>query len=387
MTGPLAGYAEGFRAELLKQGYAPLSAVNQLRVVAHLSRWCLSTGLEIHDLSEERLAEFLVARRAAGYTGWYTRAALEPLVSFLCPLGVLPAPEPQPVASAEEALINDYRVYLLAERGLGRATIVHRTSLARVFLDQHPVASLEDLGAAEVSRFLLARAERGSAKAEVSDLRCLLRFLFLRGATANRLDGAVSGVASWRLSGLPRGLSSIQTAALLDSCDRRRAKGRRDYAVLILLIRLGLRAGEVAALTLDDIDWSRAEVVVRGKRDRNEALPLPMDVGQALASYLRRGRPACPHRGIFIRAQAPLVPLSSAGIKQIVIAAGLRCGLGPIGAHRLRHSAATEMLRRGAHLADIAQVLRHRHLSTTAIYTKVDREALRSLARPWPLQP
>jgi len=168
------------------------------------------------------------------------------------------------------------------------------------------------------------------------------------------------------------------------SCDRRTSTGRRDHAILLLLVRLGLRAGEVAALKLDDVDWRQAEIVIHGKADRRERLPLPIDVGEAVAGYLRWSRPRTGSRQLFLRVKAPIVGLSGDGVTRVVHAACHRAGLQLVGAHRLRHTAATEMLRRGGGLVEIGQVLRHRSLLTTAIYAKVDSATLQGLARHWP---
>jgi integrase/recombinase XerD len=209
--------------------------------------------------------------------------------------------------------------------------------------------------------------------------------LHVEGLIAESLTGAVPSAASWRLSGLPRFLEPGQAQRLLDSCDQQTVVGRRDLAILTLLLRLGLRAGEVAGLSLEDVDWRVGELVVVGKGRRSERLPLPVDVGEAISGYLRDGRPVSAlDRAIFIRAKAPLRRLSTGGITQVVFAAGQRAGLGRIHAHRLRHTAATSMLRAGAPLAEIGQVLRHREPLSTAIYAKVDRDALSSIARPWP---
>jgi integrase len=208
---------------------------------------------------------------------------------------------------------------------------------------------------------------------------------YLRGLIAGPLAEAVPSTASWRLSGLPRALEPEQLDAVLSSCDRASPGGRRDYAVLVMLARLGLRAGEVAALKLEDVDWRAGELVVIGKGRRAERLPLPADVGEAIVAYLQDGRPATAQdRSLFVRVRAPHHGLTSGGITQIVFASAGRAGLGPIHAHRLRHTAATAMLRAGATLEEIGQVLRHRQALTTAIYAKVDRNALRVLARPWP---
>ena len=207
----------------------------------------------------------------------------------------------------------------------------------------------------------------------------------LTGAIAQSLAAAVPSVACRRLTGLPKGLDPDQVGRLLASCDRRTPNGCRDVAVLTMLVRLGLRAAEVAKLTLDDIDWRAGEIVVRGKANCTERLPLPSDVGEAVAAYLRHGRPTSAHgRTVFVRIKAPHRPLSTCGVTQIVAAAARRAGLGRIHAHRLRHTAATQMLRAGASLPEIGQLLRHRRALTTAIYAKVDRDRLRTIARPWP---
>jgi integrase len=179
-------------------------------------------------------------------------------------------------------------------------------------------------------------------------------------------------------------LTAAAAARLLGSCDRRTATGRRDYAILIVLERLGLRAGEVAALELDDIDWGRGEIVVRGKADRHEQLPLPVDVGEALAAYVRRGRPRCEDRHLFLRVYAPAVGLSPEGVSNVVGAACRRAGLPMVGAHTLRRTSACETLRRGGSLAEIGELLRQRSSFTTALYAKVDRAALEHVVRPWP---
>ncbi len=247
-----------------------------------------------------------------------------------------------------------------------------------------------DLGAltpGEITDFVLRECRRrgpGSARNLVASLRSLLRFCYLQGHTSRQLAPAVPAAAGWRGGALPRGVEAGQVSRLLRSCDRRTVMGRRDYAILVLLSRLGLRVGEVAALTLDDIDWRHGEIVICGKGGRRERLPLPADAGRALAGYLSGGRPALASRFLFLRVLAPRDGLSPTGIATVVRSACDRAGLPRAGAHRLRHSTASEMLRAGAGLPEVAQVLRHASLATTAIYAKVDRATLRSLARPWP---
>jgi integrase/recombinase XerD len=387
VSGPLAEYAAGFAAYLAGAGYTPLSAANQVRVLAHLSRWMEGRGLVPGELTGQRVQEFLAARRAAGYTCWLSERGLVPLLGCLRGLGVVPVPVcPVPVA-AVEVLLGRYGGYLARERGLAASTIRYYLDGARGFLAGRE-DRLADLTAADVSGFIAAECGRrgtGSAKVLVTALRSLLRFLVLEGLVAPGLQGAVPPVAGWRGGGLPRALPDGEVAALLASCDQDSATGRRDFAVLVLLSRLGLRACEVAALELDDIGWRAGTVTVRGKGRRDEQLPLPADAGKALACYLSDGRAAGNlSRRVFLASRAPGGGLSAGAVGSIVRYACGRAGIPPAGAHRLRHSAATGMLRAGAPLAEIGQVLRHRSASTTAIYAKVDYEALGQLAMPWP---
>jgi integrase/recombinase XerD len=387
VSGPLAEHAAGFAVFLAGAGYTPLSAANQVRVLAHLSRWTESRGLAPGDLTGERLGEFLAARREAGYTCWLSERGLAPLTAFLRGAGALPAAVPAHPAGAVGVLVSRYRGYLETERGLAAGTVRYCTDEARGFL-----AGREDrlagLGAAEVSGFVAGECRRrstGSAKILVTALRSLLRFLAAEGLTVPGLHDAVPAVAGWRGGGLPKALPDGQVAALLAACDRDTGTGRRDFAVLTLLARLGLRACEVSALELGDIDWRAGTVTIRGKGRRDEQLPLPSDVGVALACYLSDGRPAGgASRRVFLLSRAPGGGMSADAVKSVVRSACRRAGLPEAGAHRLRHSAATGMLRAGAPLAEIGQVLRHRSMSTTAIYAKVDYGALAQLAMPWP---
>ena len=288
-----------------------------------------------------------------------------------------------------EQLLADYRRYLAGERGLAAHTIYQLELVARLFLSEREKLGgleLERLVAQDVSAFLAAECPKRSvtgARDLVKGLRGLLRYLHVTGVIATPLQWSVPAVAYHRDRSLPRGLSPEAVARLLASCDRRRAVGRRDYAVLLVLVRLGLRAGEVAAIQLEDIDWRRGEFVVRGKGGRLDRLPLPVDVGRAIVSYLRY-RPQSRSRAVFVLARAPYCPLSGQTVSGIVQRACIRAGLPVVHAHRLRHTAATEMLRAGGSLPEVAQVLRHRELATTNIYAKVDRRSLTALARPWP---
>lgn len=391
ISGPLAPYAAGYAAELRRVGYGASGATLQVRLLANLSAWLDHEGLEPGSLAPGEVERFLVARRAAGRT-WYASAkAIRPPLEYLRGLGVVPeAPEIEPDGPVDRLLAR-YRRYLLVERSLAPTTAHGYLAAVRPFLAGRVTPdglALEDLTLADITTFLVIRCpsqRRGSARLTVTCLRSLLGFLHLEGIVARSLAGCVPRTAAWRLAPLPHGLTRVEVERLLAACDRSRPTGRRDFAVITLLLRLGLRAGEVAALTLDAIDWRAGEFVISGKGNRSERLPLPPDVGEALVAYLRAGRPATAlDRAVFIRAKAPHRGLTSTGVTQIVGDAAQRAGLGLVHAHRLRHTAATEMLRAGGSLAEIGQVLRHRRALTTAIYAKVDEQALRALARPWP---
>jgi len=391
VSGPLAPYSAGYAAALARVGYTASGAVLSLRLVANLSAWLDAEGLEAGALSAAQVDRFLVARRAAGRMRYASIRAIRPPLEYLRGLGVVPV-APEPVWDTPiDRLLARYRRYLVVERSLAPTTASGYLAAVRPFLASRVTPdglALEGLTVADVTAFVVARCPdqaRGSAKLTVTTLRSLLGFLHVEGIVARSLAASVPRIAAWRLAPLPRGLTRAEVERLLAGCDRSRPTGCRDFAILTLLVRLGLRAGEVAGLTLDALDWRAGELVVTGKGNRSERLPLPADVGEALVAYLRGGRPASAlGRAVFIRVKAPHRGLSSTGVSQVVGDAARRAGLGLVHAHRLRHTAATEMLRAGGSLAEIGQVLRHRRTQTTAIYAKVDEPALRALARPWP---
>jgi site-specific recombinase XerD len=297
------------------------------------------------------------------------------------------APSPQ---SRQEELLDRYRRYLADERGITEHAADLYTRTARQFVAEHcsrGEPTLEHLTVGDVTSFVTRHCRSrsvGSAKLLATGLRSFLGFSHVAGLISLPLAAAVPSAAGWSGAGLPRGLAPGEVARLLASCDRSSSTGRRDYAILVVLIRLGLRATEAASLSIDDLDWRAGELVVRGKGRCEERLPLPVDVGEAIASYLQQGRPRRPERELFLRVHAPLRRLSPESVAEVVRAAGERAGLGSFGAHRLRHTAATEMLRAGATLSEVAQVLRHRSTASTVLYAKVDHLALVTLAMPWP---
>jgi integrase len=356
-----------------------------------VSQWLAEQGLGAGDLTVSVVERYATERRAAGRARYLSSRALRPLLGYLRELGVAPLAVPAAPLTPAEVLIGRYSLYLLERRGLALSTVRNYVGVARVFLaDRERVRgelALGELDAAAVSEFVVRESRRcsvGSAKCMVTRLRALLRFLHVEGEVDRDLAGVVPSVASWRLASLVKALDVRSVARLLSSCDRRTRVGRRDFAILTLLSRLGLRAGEVAALQLGDVDWRAGEVLIRGKGCRQERLPLPDDVGVALAGWLARGRPRCESAFVFARLRAPLGGLSPGAVSQIVRRACQRAGLPIVSAHCLRHTAATEMLRAGGSLTEVGQVLRHRSRDVTSIYAKVDRLALAQVLMPWP---
>lgn len=392
VLGPLAPYSSGFVVELVGRGYRPRSVSGQLELMAHLSRWLGERGVEPEGLTPVIADRFLEVRRerASCLRSW---RALGPLVGYLRGLGVIPMLAAS-LGSSVDRLLVEYRDYLLRERGLTAGSVAHLERVARLFLAER-TEPLEDalrgLSTSEVTGFVVVQCGPGgrsgaSAKILTSGLRSLLRYLHLVGLIERPLAQAVPRAAGWRLSSLPRPLETEDVARLLSSCEEATAVGRRDLAILLLLARLGLRAGEVARLSLEDIDWRAGEVTIHGKGSTSERLPLPHEVGERLVTYLRAGRPPMvDFREVFVSMKAPLRPLSPTAVTHVVASACKRAGVEPVHAHRLRHTLASDLLRAGTPLAQIAPVLRHASVATTAIYAKIDREALRALARPWPL--
>ena len=391
INGPLAPYAPSFEEALVAQGYR--APHEQLYLMAQLSRWLEQHRLEVSQLTPELAEAFVAERHRSAPATKLSARRVEPLGDHLVSLGVLASWRAATDGSPAEELLARYSRYLLEERGLPQPNLRHYVGVARSFLASLPGEGqlhLEELSATHVNAFVLAESRRsktGSAKSMTTRLRALLKYLYVEGLVPEALAGAVPSVAHWKLASLPKALGHGQVARLLGSCDRRTGVGRRDFAIITVLWRLGLRAGEVARLSLDDIDWARGEVVVKGKRRREDRLPLPTDVGEAIVAWLQRGRPRSGCREVFLRVRAPIVALSAGGVTSVVRQTCRRAGIPLCGAHRLRHTAATELLRAGGSLAEVGQVLRHQESATTSLYAKVDRRALEAVVRPWPGEP
>ena len=390
VSGPLAVLADGFRAELDRLGYTPSSREYKLAEVAKLSAWLEGQGLGAGDICAAQVQVFL-AGLAARSGRAPTLVAMRPLLCWLRGQG-LAADDPPPAPGPLDELMERYRHWMATGRQLAPRTIKRYEQGARLFLESRArqgggPAGVEGLSEATVAAFLLAEASRGlsakSMQGRVAELRSLLRFFYLQAVIATPLGEGVPPVPGWKDTGVPRRLAAAEVQALLDSCDRATASGKRDYAILLLLARLGLRAAEVAGLELEDFSWRAGEVVVHGKAGRSDRMPLPAEVGEAVATYLLEARPRGGCRSAFLTLVAPPRPMGHTAVGQMVWRQCRIAGLEPVRAHRLRHALATELLSRGVRLPEIAQVLRQRDLATTAVYAKVDYPALRELALPW----
>jgi len=382
-------HIDGLRTQWLELGYTPSTVRNMLKVVGRLGRWMEIVDLEVPQLDVISIEAFVRSLRDDGARRVPGVRSFTPLFDYLRSqdLLVVVAPPSTPV----DALLTDYRTWLVVDRGLAAPTVLRYENLARRFIEERAAEDgsrfIEDLTGTHVVGFLLresARLSVGAAKGRVAELRSLLRFLYLKGLTVTALASAVPPVAGWHDTGIPSGLAADDVQLLLDGCERDVASGIRDFAILLLVARLGLRSAEVARLELGDVDWRAGEIVVRGKARRRDRLPVPSDVGAALATYVSEVRPLTTIRQVFLTLKAPVRAIRPDLVSDVARRACQRAGLPQAGAHRLRHALATEMLRRGATLVEVSQVLRHRDLATTAIYAKVDLGTLRSVAQPWP---
>ena len=394
LEGPLAAHIDSFARWLSEQGYAFCSVRRQVLIAACFSRWLGQKGVREHAVSFNHAVQYLRYRARRVQIHKSDTPALRYVVEFLKSIGAIPAekmaaPQLKPV----EQCARGFERYLREERVLATATVVNYMPLIRCFLKDRfgdgPVR-LSLLCAGDVVGFVQRQAPHlhpKRSKLLTTALRSFLRYARYRGEVTADLAAGVPVVPNWSKTGLPRAITKEQVDQLLASMHRRTAMSRRDYAILLLLARLGLRSSEIAFLELDDIDWNLGQLSVRGKRRQCKKLPLPADVGEAIAAYLRRGRPESTCRRVFLRAKAPLYGFKGpAGVGSIVQHSLQRAGINAPthGTHQFRHGLATEMLRQGASLGEIGEILGYRHPQTTTIYAKVDIDALRTLALPWP---
>ncbi len=389
----IGSHVDAFCARLAGLGYRRATIHQKLWVVASLARWMADKHMGVVDLDERRVEAFLSGRRRRGRTSRGFRLTILLLLEELRSAGVVPTPAPVGDDSPRATLLAGYEKYLRQERALAESTIAGYLEFVCACVDERldgGAARPDTLRPGDVREFLIARVHRMVPKRAQfmgSALRSFLRFLFLRGEIGTDLSLAVPTVRQWRLASVPGHLSARDVDQLLGACDGSSATGRRDHAVLLLLARLGLRASEILALELGDIHWRAAEIVVRGKGLVRDRLPLVPDVGKALSLYLRKDRTPGSCRRVFLCSRAPHRGFSHPSTVSTIVARALvRAGLAPTthGAHLLRHSLATTMVRQGASLAEIGQVLRHRSPASTEIYAKLDFGALRDVAMPWP---
>ncbi|MGA8658601.1 MAG: site-specific integrase [Chthoniobacterales bacterium] len=394
--GALSPYIKPYTTLLLNNGYKPTTIRGQLRLIARLNRWLLRMDYDLRGLNERVLAHFWKReqkKRRTPASG--TRLTLQRLLGVLRDSRVAsPAERASVPQTAVQCLIENYRCHLLDDQGLAESTVVNYAWHVQKFLGEQfgeGAVNLVGLQAQDAIRFIRQTAHHHSirhAQLLVAALRSFFRFLHYQGKIETDLAPALPNVANWTLSSLPKYISADAVQRVLDKCDRQTTIGRRDYAVLLLLARLGMRGGEVLRLNLEDVDWQNACIIVRARKGPGSTrLPLTMEVGEAIARYLHHDRPSSDCRRVFLRARAPHVALShTAVISSLVRRALKKAGVDSArkGAHLFRHSLATDMLRHGASLNEIGELLRHHSANSTAIYAKVELEALRPLALSWP---
>jgi site-specific recombinase XerD len=389
ITAAYLAHKAAFYDRLIELGYSASAAKKQRQLLVEVAAWAGHQRVPLADLPSTNVETFFRRRRARGRSNLRTPRSLEPFLAYLHHAGVVSAPTMDNPTDPLEVFLAHYLTFLRSERGLAPGTARMYSRVARQLASEGTAVGVDWTGlrAGDVTAFA-TRTCKGNgvswSRQVVSALRCLLRYLILEGLTDLSLDQAVLSVAGVSPPP-PQGIGPVEVEALLASCDRESVMGRRDYAMLVLLCRLGLRGGEVVRLTLDDIDWRAGVVVVVGKGGRRDRLPLLADVGEALSDYLHHGRPPIEDRAVFLRCCAPIVGLKATGsIRSILAGACTRAGIAYVHPHRLRHTLATDMLRGGVPLRDIGQVLGHQSAAATSVYAKVDFEGLRVVVRQWP---
>ena len=392
-SGPHGQLIERYAARLVEERLVRLGTWRCLNVVGGLLSWIAGRRYKLAALDEQVIERYLRHRGGRQSIQPGDRAALKRWLSVLREEGAI-APLVLPRLTPHEQIFKEFDAYLRSERGLAPKSILRHLPIIRRFLHEvcsGGVCDLRKISQEDVIRYIERHAQDWSpktGKAMCWSLRAFLRYLHHRGLNARPLANCVPSMRRWKLATLPTYLSAAQVRQALDGCDRETVMGRRDYAILLLLAKLGLRADEVATLTLDDIDWRASEMLVRAKGRQRARMPIPPDVGAAIVAYLRNGRPKSSCRRLFVRTLAPHVGFASGcAITMIAKVALDRVGIEGCahrGAHIFRHSLATELLRSGATLSEIGQLLRHESHDTTRIYAKVDIDALRTLSLPWP---
>jgi len=393
-VGPIAPHLRSFAQSLSEQGYDRRYVRRQLMLAACFSRWLKQRSVRLSCVRSEHPTRYLRCRHRDRQAVAGDTAAFSHLMAFLRTKRMIPQRKHLTSRlTPVERRVQDYDRYLREDRVLAKATIINYVPFIGDFLKDRfgdEAVKLSCLRATDVVRFVQRRARQlhvKRAKLMTTALRSFFQYTRLRGEVTLDLAAAVPIVAGWSMASIPRAITLEQTKKLLASIDRKTAMGRRDYAIVLLLARLGLRSGEAASLELNDIDWSTGQLRVHGKGNRRSELPLPADVGRAIATYLRHGRPQCASRRVFLRTKAPIRGFEGAsGVGSIIRHRLMRAHIDAPshGAHQFRHGLASDMLRQGASLAEIGALLGHQHPDTTRIYTKIDLKALHTLAQRWP---
>lgn len=389
----MSEHLDACAAGVAEQGYSHDSIRQQIVAIADFSRWLKQKNMDVHALDSKVVDRFLRLRGRPRRVRRGDPKTLQRLLTMLRQKGVVKPHQPPVTDNAQARIVADFQRYLLQERGLSPLTLLNYVAVMEQFLSErfhNRAPNFAMLRAPDVTGFVMRHARQLSpmrARLMVTALRSFFRYRRHRGAIATDLAACVPTVPNWSLSTLPRFLPAATVERILECCDQTTSVGRRNHAILLLLARLGVRAGEVGGLSLDDIDWSTGQITLRGKGGKSAQLPLAADVGAALAAYLRHDRPRSATRRVFLRHRAPLVGFgNSSTISSLVRRALKHAGVesAHTGAHVLRHSLATSLLRQGGSLDEIGELPRHQSPNTTAIYAKVDVTALHTLALPWP---
>lgn len=395
MDGPLAPFAAGLGEALIASGYSKERARLLLGLTAEMSHWLALGGLQADELSGEVIDKFFAGRdpsRSRCRSRCRTARSSQPIVGYLLSIGVVAAARSLAPGrtDAEVELLACYRRWCVDQRGLSSSTAGEYVRRVAAFLalwrPDVPVvvADLDGIAILATVRAAADALPSPSLRCMVTALRSFLRFLHATGRTAASLVTTVPALKTWPRTALPLVLSADEARRLVIGCDSTTSRGRRDMAIVLVLLRLGLRASEVARLALDDIDWRAGEMRIEGKDGRRDRLPLPVEVGEAIAAYLHEGRPSSAARSVFLTATAPIRPLSPDGVGGLVYRACARAGVARVGPHTLRRTLATETLHAGAPMAEVAQLLRHVDQATSSIYAAADVVAVAALAQPWP---
>lgn len=390
--GPFGEHIHLYIEQLQRGGYCLATSHRYLRLARDFGFWLTATGSGLADIEEALVAQYLAERWRHRPRRSRDTLALARLLSFLREASVI-APRPTPSRDPREDLLVAYAFYMEHQRGLTPGSIASHVWFLRPFVQELGIATTADLArlsARKVAAYVARHASDGgatTARIMCSRLRVFLRYLLVEGFITADLTAAVPSIRRRGEARLPSFMPLEEVQRVLDSCDRTAATGRRDYAILLLLARLGLRACEVARLNLDDFDWRAGQFTVHGKGRKTAIMPLPSDVGEAITDYLQHGRPRSGSRQLFLRAIAPHIGFKGApGIQTVAHLAIGRAGITGLarrGSHAFRHSLATSLLRSGASLTEIGQLLRHEQHDTTRIYAKVDLDGLRPLGLPW----